>query len=80
MPSKALLRPMQALLGARRVGGARQAVTGALDVAAVFERRDSFTSHWDDRGQVQWLEGAHVDLVRGHGRLAGPRQSGGGHC
>ena len=74
MPSKALLRPMQALLGAQRVGGARQAVTGALDVAAVFERRDSFTSHWDDTGQVRWLEGAHIDLVRGHGRLAGPRR------
>jgi pyruvate/2-oxoglutarate dehydrogenase complex dihydrolipoamide dehydrogenase (E3) component len=71
MPSKALLRPMQALLAAQRVGGARQAVTGALDVAAVFERRDDFTHHWDDAGQVQWLEGAHVDLVRGHGRLAG---------
>jgi dihydrolipoamide dehydrogenase len=74
MPSKALLRPMQALLGAQRVGGARQAVTGGLDVEAVFERRDSFTSHWDDAGQVQWLENAHVDLVRGQGRLAGPRR------
>jgi dihydrolipoamide dehydrogenase len=74
MPSKAILRPMQALLAAQRVGGARQAVTGALDVAAVFERRDGFTSHWDDAGQVQWLEGAHIDLVRGHGRLAGPRR------
>ena len=71
MPSKALLRPMQALLGAQRVGGARQAVTGGLDVEAVFERRDSFTSHWDDAGQVQWLANAHVDLVRGQGRLAG---------
>jgi dihydrolipoamide dehydrogenase len=74
MPSKALLRPMQALLAAQRVGGARQAVTGPLDVVAVFQRRDNFTSHWDDAGQVQWLEGAHVDLVRGHGRLAGPRR------
>jgi dihydrolipoamide dehydrogenase len=74
MPSKALLRPMQALLGAQRVGGARQAVTGALDVAAVFRRRDSFASHWDDHGQAQWLESARIDLVRGHGRLAGPRR------
>jgi dihydrolipoamide dehydrogenase len=74
MPSKALLRPMHALLGAQRVGGARQAVTGALDAAAVFARRDYFTSRWDDTGQARWLEGAHIDLVRGHGRLAGPRR------
>jgi pyruvate/2-oxoglutarate dehydrogenase complex dihydrolipoamide dehydrogenase (E3) component len=74
IPSKALLRPMQALHAARRVAGVRQAVTGSLDVAAVLERRDGFTSHWHDDSQVRWLEGAHVDLVRGHGRLAGPRR------
>ena len=33
MPSKALLRPAEALAEARRVPGAAQAVTGALDVA-----------------------------------------------
>jgi dihydrolipoamide dehydrogenase len=74
MPSKALLRPLHALADARRVGGAREAVTGKVDVAAVLERRDSFTSHWDDAGQVRWLEGAHVELVRGHGRLVGERR------
>ena len=35
MPSKALLRPAQALAEARRVPGAAQAVTGELDVSAV---------------------------------------------
>ncbi|MGH9116125.1 MAG: FAD-dependent oxidoreductase, partial [Acidimicrobiales bacterium] len=74
MPSKALLRPGSALAAAKRVAGARQAVTGRLDAAAVLERRDSFTSHWDDSGQVGWLEGAHIELVRGHGRLAGERR------
>lgn len=74
MPSKALLRPLHAVADARRVGGARQAVTGNVDVAAVLERRDEFASHWDDAGQVQWLEGAHVELVRGFGRLAGERR------
>jgi dihydrolipoamide dehydrogenase len=74
MPSKALLRPMQARLGALRVGGSRQAVTGELDVAAVLARRDSFTHNWDDASQVKWLEGAHIEFVRGHGRLAGPRR------
>ena len=41
MPSKALLRPGAALRGAEHVAGAKQAVTGGLDVAAVFARRDS---------------------------------------
>jgi pyruvate/2-oxoglutarate dehydrogenase complex dihydrolipoamide dehydrogenase (E3) component len=74
MPSKALLRPMQALAAAQRVAGAAQAVRGGCDRHAVLGRRDTFTSHWDDAGQVRWLEGAQVDLVRGHGRLAGPRR------
>ncbi|HTW06034.1 MAG TPA: NAD(P)/FAD-dependent oxidoreductase [Acidimicrobiales bacterium] len=74
MPSKAMLRPLHAVAEARRVGGAREAVTGEVDVRAVFARRDEFTSHWDDSGQVQWLDGVHVELVRGHGRLAGERR------
>lgn len=74
MPSKALLRPGHAVAAARRVDGARQAVSGTLDVAGVLERRDRFASGWDDAGQVRWLEGAHIDLVRGHGRLAGDRR------
>ncbi|GAA1146271.1 NAD(P)/FAD-dependent oxidoreductase [Microbacterium natoriense] len=74
MPSKALLRSAQALRAARHVGGAAEAVTGELDVAAVFARRDSFTSNWSDDGQVRWLESAHIDLARGHGRLTGERE------
>ncbi|MEY9965204.1 pyruvate/2-oxoglutarate dehydrogenase complex dihydrolipoamide dehydrogenase (E3) component [Streptacidiphilus sp. MAP12-16] len=74
MPSKALLRPAIALADARRLAGARQAVTGSLDVAAVLARRDAFASHWHDDGQVGWLKGIGADLVRGHGRLDGPRR------
>ncbi|AMG83214.1 MULTISPECIES: dihydrolipoyl dehydrogenase family protein [Microbacterium] len=74
MPSKALLRSAQALRAAQHVAGAAQAVTGSLDVRAVFERRDSFTSNWSDDGQVKWLESAHIDLARGHGRLTGERE------
>jgi len=73
MPSKALLRPGAALAAARGVNGARQAIADGLDVRAVLERRDSFTSHWKDDGQVQWVASAHIDLVRGHGRIDGPR-------
>lgn len=74
MPSKALLRPAQALRAAQHVGGASQAVTGALDVRAVFDRRDSFTSNWSDDGQVKWLDSAGIDLARGFGRLTGERE------
>lgn len=74
MPSKALLRSTQALRAARSVDGAAQAVTGELDVAAVLARRDSFTSGWKDAGQARWLEDAGIALVRGHGRITGPRE------
>ena len=52
MPSKALLRPGLALAEVRSVMGAREAVTGRLNVPAVFNRRDSFVSNWNDSGQV----------------------------
>jgi pyruvate/2-oxoglutarate dehydrogenase complex dihydrolipoamide dehydrogenase (E3) component len=73
MPSKALLRPGEALAAARRVPGAAPAVTAGVDVAATLTTRDAFASNWDDKGQVQWVEGTGTTLVRGHGRLAGER-------
>jgi pyruvate/2-oxoglutarate dehydrogenase complex dihydrolipoamide dehydrogenase (E3) component len=73
IPSKALLRSGIALRGAQAVDGARQAVTGSLDSSAVLARRDYFTSSWDDSSQVDWLKGAGIELVRGRGRLTGPK-------
>jgi pyruvate/2-oxoglutarate dehydrogenase complex dihydrolipoamide dehydrogenase (E3) component len=73
IPSKAMLLPGLTLESARRVQGAAQAVTGDLDVAAVLKRRDSFVQNWDDSGQVEWLDGAGISLVRGHGRITGVR-------
>jgi pyruvate/2-oxoglutarate dehydrogenase complex dihydrolipoamide dehydrogenase (E3) component len=73
MPSKALLRGTEALAEVRAVDGAKQAVTGEQDVAATLARRDRFTSHWDDSGQVEWVRGAGIELLRGTGRLAGER-------
>ncbi|WP_432099272.1 dihydrolipoyl dehydrogenase family protein [Streptomyces sp. WAC 04229] len=73
MPSKALLRPVLARADARRLPGLADSVQGPLDTAAVLARRDGFTSHWKDDGQVQWVEGIGADLYRGLGRLAGPR-------
>jgi dihydrolipoamide dehydrogenase len=74
MPSKALLRSGQALRAALAVDGASQAVTGTVDSEAVLRRRDKFTSHWKDGGQVRWLDAQPVDLARGAGRLAGERR------
>ncbi|MPZ95284.1 MAG: pyridine nucleotide-disulfide oxidoreductase, partial [Propionibacteriales bacterium] len=74
MPSKALLRSPEALDAAKAVDGAKQAVTGELDVAAVLRRRDSFTSSWNDDGQVQWVEGEGIALVRGTARFTGERE------
>jgi dihydrolipoamide dehydrogenase len=73
MPSKALLRPGTALHGAQAVPGATEAVTRTLDAAAVLKRRDSFTSQWQDDSQVQWVDGAGIELMRGKGRLTAPR-------
>ncbi|GAA0623704.1 NAD(P)/FAD-dependent oxidoreductase [Kribbella sandramycini] len=73
MPTKALLRSGAALRAARQVPGAREAVTGELDVAAVLRRRDAFASNWQDDGQAAWLESVGVPLYRGHGRISGER-------
>ena len=74
MPSKALLRPAQALAEARRVPGAAEAVTADVDVEAVLRRRDEIIHDLDDAEQVPWLEDRGVDLIRGHGRLDGERR------
>ena len=74
MPSKALLRPAEALAETRRVPGAAQAVTGDLDVPAVLARRDEVIHDFDDSAQVPWLEDKGITLVREHGRLDGERR------
>ncbi|GAB3842262.1 dihydrolipoyl dehydrogenase family protein [Dactylosporangium cerinum] len=73
MPTKALLRSGAALRAARRLPGAREAVTGDLDAAAVLRRRDSFASNWSDDGQVAWLDSAGITLFRGQGRISSDR-------
>lgn len=75
MPSKALLRPAEALTEARRIPGAREAASGDLDVQAVLARRDEVVHDLDDSVQLPWLEERGVSLVRrGLGRLAGERR------
>ncbi|OBF26065.1 pyridine nucleotide-disulfide oxidoreductase [Mycobacterium sp. ACS1612] len=74
VPSKSLLRPVLAVADARRIDGAREAVTGAIAAAGVFRRRDRYVTNWDDSGQAEFVEGLDAALYRGHARLAGPRR------
>lgn len=73
-PSKALLRPVVARADASRIPGLNPAVAGPLDVEAVLAHRDKMSSYWKDEDQVDWLDSVSVDLIRGHGRLTGPKQ------
>src|SRR3954467_8080335 len=74
MPSKSLLRPYEALAEARRIPGAREALTGELDVQAVLDRRDEVIHDLDDAAQLPWLEDRGVSLIRGWGKLSGERR------
>ena len=74
MPSKALLRPYEALEEARRLPGAREAVTGDVDVRAVLDRRDEIIHGLDDEAQLPWLEERGIALLRGSGRLVDERR------
>jgi pyruvate/2-oxoglutarate dehydrogenase complex dihydrolipoamide dehydrogenase (E3) component len=73
MPSKALLRPAQALAEARRIPGAAQAADGELDVGAVLRRRDEIVHGLHDDAQLPWIRERGIELVRGQGVLAGER-------
>ena len=60
MPSKALLRPVELANEARRVPGARGAVS-PIDAEAVLKRRDEVIHDLDDSAQLPWLEERGVD-------------------
>ncbi|MFV8176338.1 dihydrolipoyl dehydrogenase family protein [Mycolicibacterium peregrinum] len=74
VPSKALLRPVLAIADAQRIDGAREAVSDPIDVKGVFGRRDRYVTEWNDGGQAETVAAMGVDLIRGHGRLDGPRR------
>src|SRR5918998_2310399 len=67
IPSKTLLRPGEAVHGARAA-----AATAQVDVEAALAWRDFMVSDYSDAGQERWLADAGIDLLRGSGRLAGP--------
>ncbi len=67
IPSKTLLRPGEAVHGAREA-----AATAEVDVKAALAWRDFMVSDYSDAGQKKWLTENGIDLLRGSGRLAGP--------
>src|SRR3954471_4467352 len=67
IPSKTLLRPGEAVQGAREAGA-----TAEVDVEAALAWRDFMVSDHTDAGQERWLASNGIDLLRGTGRLAGP--------
>ena len=66
IPSKSLLRPGEAVQGARDAGA-----TAQVDVQAALAWRDFMVSNYSDVGQQSWLASRGIDLLRGTGRLAG---------
>jgi pyruvate/2-oxoglutarate dehydrogenase complex dihydrolipoamide dehydrogenase (E3) component len=74
IPSKTLLRPGEALEAAKEAPGAREAVNGELDASEAFAWRDFQVSDHTDGGQVKWLDGEGIDLLRGEARIAGPHR------
>ncbi|HMH94901.1 MAG TPA: NAD(P)/FAD-dependent oxidoreductase [Streptosporangiaceae bacterium] len=66
IPSKSLLRPGEAVQGARDVGASAQ-----VDVQAALAWRDYMVSSWSDAGQERWLADRGIALLRGTGKLAG---------
>ncbi len=67
IPSKTLLRPGEAVQGARDAAASAEA-----DVEAALAWRDFMVSDYSDAGQERWLADNDIDLLRGTGRLAGP--------
>ncbi len=66
IPSKALLRPGEAVHGARAAGA-----TAQVDVQAALDWRDTMVSNYSDTGAAKWLADRGIALLRGRGRLAG---------
>ena len=67
IPSKTLLRPGEAVHGAREA-----AATAQVDVEAALAWRGFMVAEYSDAGQERFLADHGIELLRGSGRLAGP--------
>lgn len=74
IPSKIMIRAGNALAEARRVDGLAGTAQVRADFGPVARRiRDEATTGWDDRIAAERFENAGGRLVRGFGRVTGPR-------
>src|SRR6266508_6676753 len=71
VPSKTLLRPVEARAEAGRVAGVASPALQWPEIAAY---RDFMTRHLDDQAQVRGYKEQGALVLRGAGRLAGPGQ------
>lgn len=85
VPSKALLRSLEAIHTAKDVGGAREkfefisqknevSALPEVDLHGMWERRDMFVRKWKDDSLIKQIKDAGVDVVHGFGRLSGVRK------
>src|SRR3990170_2257234 len=65
LPTKTLLRPVEAVAAARQAPGAAEAVTGEVDAERVFWWRDQVTDGRDDSWHADWIAERGAELVRG---------------
>jgi pyruvate/2-oxoglutarate dehydrogenase complex dihydrolipoamide dehydrogenase (E3) component len=72
MPTKGMLRPLEAVAAARNVPGAKEAVTGPVSADGVFGHREAITNGWDDSSQAKWLASKDAELVRGEASVLRP--------
>jgi pyruvate/2-oxoglutarate dehydrogenase complex dihydrolipoamide dehydrogenase (E3) component len=74
IPSKTLLRPGEVLSEARQAPGAREAISGPINVREALAWRNFQVSDWDDSHQAGNLTGSGVELRRGEALINGPHE------
>jgi len=73
LPTKAMLRSANALREARRVNKLAGKAEITPDWSPLSERVRGITGGWDDSGALERYKDRGGQIVRGHGRLSGPR-------
>lgn len=76
LPSKALLRPIEAYEAAKAISGANEAIgSSKIDVDAIFARRDKLVDLWDDSKYLGADNGSSTaTVIRGFARIAGNKK------
>lgn len=84
VPSKALLRPSEAVGSAKAVGGAREKLAAPskmdgktnppeIDLAGTWAARDRFVKRWNDEANVMLMQSSGVEVVHGFGSVVGSK-------